>query len=395
MISTSYTPLATGGAGVNPLSSYTYQDIGVNIDMTPIRVTLDGDIILDLTLDNSSLGPNVSVAGVSVPSFGQRKVQTRLRLRDGESNLLAGLLREDERKSLTGFPGAIHVPILKQLFSANDTSISQTDIVMLLTPHIIRTSGLTEQDLRPIYIGSAQNLGLGGPPPLIAGVPEPEAPSPGAAPAPAPAPGRAAGRHARSGRHNGRAAARLDAGARDRCGSAAAARRAAAATRGTAAAHIRRGATAAAPTPAAPAPVEPPITTPGVGLAQVILSPPATTFRVGAGPYTVPISIVNVLATLDGLADADLRSGAAARAKRSGRQLHAIGGGERGLHPADRARTRRHHHHARGRCDGRFGHRPSCGGALRRRRAGQRDADAERRRQRSGRPSRWVCSSGR
>ena len=178
VISTSYTPLATGGAGVNPLSSYTYQDIGVNIDMTPVRVTLDGDIILDLTLDNSSLGPNVSVAGVSVPSFGQRKVQTRLRLRDGESNLLAGLLREDERKSLTGFPGAIHVPILKQLFSANDTSIAQTDIVMLLTPHIIRTSGLTEQDLRPIYIGSAQNLGLGGPPPLIAGAPEPEAPSP-------------------------------------------------------------------------------------------------------------------------------------------------------------------------------------------------------------------------
>ena len=69
---------------------------------------------------------------------------TRLRLRDGESNLLAGLLREDERKSLTGFPGAIHVPILKQLFSANDNQIAQTDIVMLLTPHIVRTHELTD-----------------------------------------------------------------------------------------------------------------------------------------------------------------------------------------------------------------------------------------------------------
>ncbi len=59
---------------------------------------------------------------------------------------------------------------------------------MLLTPHIIRTSGITEQDLRPIYIGSAQNLGLGGPPPLIAGLPEPaEAPPAAAAAAPAPA----------------------------------------------------------------------------------------------------------------------------------------------------------------------------------------------------------------
>ena len=293
VISTSYTPLATGGAGVNPLSSYTYQDIGVNIDMTPVRVTLDGDIILDMTLDNSSLGPNVSVAGVSVPSFGQRKVQTRLRLRDGESNLLAGLLREDERKSLTGFPGAIHVPILKQLFSANDTSIAQTDIVMLLTPHIIRTSGLTEADLRPIYIGSAQNLGLGGPPPLIAGVPEPaEAPPPAAAtPAPAPPPGTMPG--------PGGTLVAPPPGSTPVPGTVVvppppppAARRP---QPSAAPPNVTPPPSAAAPhAPPAPAPVEPPITTQGVGLAQVILSPPGATLRVGAGPYTIPISIVNV-----------------------------------------------------------------------------------------------------
>src|SRR5690606_35376127 len=98
-----------GGAGVNPLSSYSYRSVGVNIELTP-RVTLEGDIILDLVLDNSSLGPNVSVAGISVPSFGKRTLTTRLRLRDGESNLLAGLLREDERTALTGFPGILHLP---------------------------------------------------------------------------------------------------------------------------------------------------------------------------------------------------------------------------------------------------------------------------------------------
>jgi general secretion pathway protein D len=301
VISTSYTPLATGGAGVNPLSSYTYQDIGVNIDMTPVRVTLDGDIILDLTLDNSSLGPNVSVAGVNVPSFGQRKVQTRLRLRDGESNLLAGLLREDERKSLTGFPGAIQVPILKQLFSANDSSIAQTDIVMLLTPHIIRTSGITEQDLRPIYIGSAQNLGLGGPPPLIAGLPEPAEAPPAAAAAPptglpaglmpgpggtllAPPPG--------STPVPGTVVVppqpppTMPAQPPDMPPSVV--------PPNVAPPAAAPPPSAAAPTPA-PAPVEPPITTMGVGLAQVILSPPGATFRIGGGPYTIPISIVNVL----------------------------------------------------------------------------------------------------
>jgi general secretion pathway protein G len=239
-----------------------------------------------MTLDNSSLGPNVSVAGVSVPSFGQRKVQTRLRLRDGESNLLAGLLREDERKSLTGFPGAIHVPILKQLFSANDTSIAQTDIVMLLTPHIIRTSGLTEQDLRPIYIGSAQNR-TRGPPPLIAGAPEPEAPSPGAAPAPAPGvpPGVMPG--------PGGTMVAPPPGSTPVPGTVVVPPQPPPAAPPQPPAVPPPPSSAAAPTPA-PAPVEPPITVPGVGLAQVILSPPATTFRVGAGPYTVPISIVNV-----------------------------------------------------------------------------------------------------
>ena len=119
IVSTSYTPIATGGAGVNPLSSYTYKHVGVNIDMTP-RVTLDGDIILDLMIDNSALGADKSVAGSTVPTFVQRTVTTRLRLRDGESNLLAGLIQQNERTAVQGFPGAIHVPFFKQLFSGNN-----------------------------------------------------------------------------------------------------------------------------------------------------------------------------------------------------------------------------------------------------------------------------------
>ena len=89
-----------------------------------------------------------------MPSFGSRKVKTRLRLREGESNLLAGLLRDDQRKSLTGFPGVIHVPVLRSLFGSTSDTINQTDIVMLLTPHIVRTHELTAEDLAPIYIGT-------------------------------------------------------------------------------------------------------------------------------------------------------------------------------------------------------------------------------------------------
>src|SRR5262245_39984672 len=192
IVSTSYTPIATGGAGVNPLSSYQYKDVGVKVEMTP-RVTIEGDIILDLTLEDKQPGADKAVAGVTVPSFVQRTVTTKLRLRDGESNMLAGLIQERDQKSVSGFPGAIHLPFFKQLLSSNATQNDQVEIIMLLTPHIVRTQELTETDLKPIYIGSQQNLGVGGPPPLIAAPPlEPPpapAPPPGVAPAGAPLPG--------------------------------------------------------------------------------------------------------------------------------------------------------------------------------------------------------------
>jgi general secretion pathway protein D len=196
VLSTSFTPIAQGGANFNPLTSYTYRTVGVKIEMTP-RVTYEGEIVLDMYLESSTLGPGINVGGVLVPRFPTRNVTTRLRLREGESTLLAGLLQDVERKSLRGFPGLIRVPVFSQLFSANDQNIEQTDIVMLLTPRIVRTHELTQQDLAPIYIGTQTNLGLSGPPPLIANpdaapdanpaVPGGPAPTPtGAVPPPAP-----------------------------------------------------------------------------------------------------------------------------------------------------------------------------------------------------------------
>jgi general secretion pathway protein D len=185
VVSTVFGAAAAGGFANIPQSSFTYRDVGVNITMTP-RVTYEGEIILDLTVESSNLGPQISVAGQDVPSFGSRRVRTRLRLREGESNLLAGLLKDDQRKILTGFPGLIRVPGLRSLFGSTSDIIEQTDIVMLLTPHIVRTHELTVDDLAPIYIGTQQNVGLSGPPPLIQ---PPAADDPAAAQVPAqPAP---------------------------------------------------------------------------------------------------------------------------------------------------------------------------------------------------------------
>jgi len=171
VVSTVFGAAAAGGFANIPQSSFNYKDVGINISMTP-RVTYEGEIVLDLTVNSSNLGPSISVAGQDVPSFGNRTVKTRLRLREGESNLLAGLLRDDQRRVLTGIPGLMRVPGLRSIFGNTNEESTQTDIVMLLTPHIVRTHELTVADLAPIYIGTQQNIGLGGPPPLIAPVPD-------------------------------------------------------------------------------------------------------------------------------------------------------------------------------------------------------------------------------
>ena len=182
-LTTSFAPISSGGANVNPLSSYTFRTVGINVRATPRLITDEGDVLLELFMSNDTLGPPRLVGGQLAPSFPTRSVTTKLRLRDGESHLLAGLLQDDERRSMTGVPGVMTIPGLKYIFGVSDDVIAQTDIVMLLTPRIIRTHGYTARDLSPIYVGTNQNFGLTGPPPLIAtpSVEPDVTPAPGAA----------------------------------------------------------------------------------------------------------------------------------------------------------------------------------------------------------------------
>jgi type II secretory pathway component GspD/PulD (secretin) len=182
VVQTVFGAAVAGGFASIPQSSFTYRTVGIIVEMTP-RVTYEGDIKLEMSVESSALGPSISVAGQDVPSFSSRKVTTTLRLREGESNLLAGLLRDDQRKIITGFPGLMKVPVLRSLFGQTQDEVNQSDIVMLLTPRIIRTHELTAEDLAPIFIGTQQNVGLGGPPPLIAppiGAEQPQTPPPAA-----------------------------------------------------------------------------------------------------------------------------------------------------------------------------------------------------------------------
>ncbi len=164
-----------GGGGVStiPINNFNYKTVGIKVSLTKPRVTLEGEIITQLEVESSTLGQSITIAGQSLPTFGTRRVNTMLRLRDGESHLLAGLLRDDQRRDLSGIPGLLRTPVLRWLFGSTNDTVSETDIVFLLTPRLVRTSEITQDNLDPIYIGSQQNLGLTGPPPLIAS-PEPD-----------------------------------------------------------------------------------------------------------------------------------------------------------------------------------------------------------------------------
>ena len=279
---TAFTAIAAGGAAVNPLTSFNYRAVGINVTMTP-RVTYENEIILDLSVENSTLGANIDVAGTSMPTFGSRSVQTRLRLRDGESNLLAGLLREDDRTTLRGFPGMTKVPILRKLFGDTDETVRTTDIVMLLTPRIVRGHELTQRDISPIHIGTQTNFGPTGPPPLIAPQPDagvPDTPEPDASDA----------------TETG-AAAETDPNVPD-ADPVAPPTPPVEPAPGPATPEPDQPAAPVEPEPVLPPPAAQPETPPArpdvLPAAQVLITLPGTQLRVGGGPYTVPVSITGV-----------------------------------------------------------------------------------------------------
>jgi general secretion pathway protein D len=153
---TTFAPIATGGVSQQPITSFEYKNVGVNIDITP-RVHHDGEVSLALKLDISSVGPP---GFQGIPTFNSRTLTSVIRLKDGETNMLAGLISDTERTSLSGLPGLASVPLLGRLFSRNRTERIETDIVMTLTPHVVVRPELTAEDLRSFTLGAGDSTPL-------------------------------------------------------------------------------------------------------------------------------------------------------------------------------------------------------------------------------------------
>ena len=178
---TTFAPIATGGIQQQPITSFNYENVGVNIDITPYTHHND-DVSLDLSIAVSS----ISGTGFgNLPTFGNRSINTTIRLRDGETNILAGLIRDDEREVLEGIPGLSDLPVIGRLFARNQRETQETDIIVTLTPRIIRILDLDEADLRPFLVERDTGAGLDLGAPLPAPAP-PAAVQPNAGQPPAP-----------------------------------------------------------------------------------------------------------------------------------------------------------------------------------------------------------------
>ncbi len=150
------------GGLVTPITQFQLTDVGINIDITP-RVHHNREVTLQLRFELSSIAAQGATPN-EPPTLGNRTINTTIRLKDGETNLLAGLIRQDERRSMRGIPGIDKIPILRDLFSANERQIEQTDVIFTITPHIIRMPNITEEDLKPIWIGTEDQPQLKTPP---------------------------------------------------------------------------------------------------------------------------------------------------------------------------------------------------------------------------------------
>ena len=148
---TVFSPIATGGVNQQPITSFNYRNVGVNIDVTP-RTHHDADVSLALKLEISSIS-GTGFGGL--PTFGSRSVATTNRLHDGETNLLAGLIRDEDRRAKSGVPGLVDIPGIGSMFAYNTQTTHQTDVVITLTPRIIRVLDVTEADLQAFEAGSA------------------------------------------------------------------------------------------------------------------------------------------------------------------------------------------------------------------------------------------------
>jgi general secretion pathway protein D len=150
----------TGGAaaGINPLvnTQFTYLDVGVNVDVTP-RVHPNREVSMKVEIEVSSQTGTATIGGIDQPIISQRKITHDIRLREGEVSVLAGLFERTETRTLNGWPGLAKIPILRYLFSSDNTDHEENEVLIVLIPRIVRMPEFSKANLRTLFVGSEAN----------------------------------------------------------------------------------------------------------------------------------------------------------------------------------------------------------------------------------------------
>jgi len=150
-----------GGVGINPLvnTQFNYIDVGVNIDITPHVHGLD-EITLKLAVDISAVDSYQNIGGIQQPVIGQRKIENEIRMKEGEVNILGGILENQQTRSLSGIPGLAQIPLFRYLFSTEQVENKDNEIVFILIPHIVRSQDIFASNLKAIDVGTANGISL-------------------------------------------------------------------------------------------------------------------------------------------------------------------------------------------------------------------------------------------
>lgn len=136
-------------------TSYEYSDIGIRLDVTP-TIHFDDTITVQLTLEVSSLGQNLGSPEEPTYSIGTRNTSTFMLLKDGETAMIGGLIREEERNNTAKVPGLGSIPVLGRLFQTKDDSVGRTDVLLTITPKIVRRWDSPPKQLQSFYSGTAE-----------------------------------------------------------------------------------------------------------------------------------------------------------------------------------------------------------------------------------------------
>lgn len=151
-ITNTLTPIATGASVVT--GSVTYQDVGLKLDFEP-QVYTNDEVGIRISLEVSNIAAEFTDAqGGRSYQIGTRNATTNLRLRDGETQVLGGLITDQDRNTASKIPGLGHLPIIGRLFGNNDGSDTSSEIVLAITPRIIRNLPASDPEVRMIFSGT-------------------------------------------------------------------------------------------------------------------------------------------------------------------------------------------------------------------------------------------------